>query len=57
MKNPSPPSTIARVIVRALTSKHPKTRYVAGKGAKPLLLLKHLISDKIYDAIMRKLIK
>lgn len=57
MKQPSHPRVIASVIYKAIRSKNPKTRYVAGSGAKPLLFLKKLISDKVYDAIMRRMVE
>ena len=52
----SPPSVIADTIFKAVRAKHPKTRYAAGKYAKPLLLLRRLISDRMYDRIMAKLL-
>lgn len=56
IKNPSHPQVIAKVIVRAISTKNPKTRYAAGAHAKPLLFLKKLITDKMYDSVMRKMI-
>ncbi len=52
----SPPSVIADTIHKAIRAKHPKTRYIAGKYAKPLLLIRRLISDRMYDRIMAKLL-
>ena len=48
----SPPSVIADKIYKAVRARHPKTRYAAGKYARPLLLLRRLISDRMYDRIM-----
>ena len=48
----SPPSVIADTIYKAVRAKHPKTRYAAGKYARPLLLIRRLISDRMYDRIM-----
>ncbi len=48
----SPPSVIADTILKAVRAKHPKTRYAAGKYAKPLLLFRRFISDRMYDRIM-----
>ena len=56
MKNPAPPEVIANSILKSLRAKSPKTRYVAGTGAKPLLWMRSLVSDKMYDKIMRKLL-
>lgn len=49
----SPPSLIADVVARALRAKRPKTRYVAGKLARPLLMMRRLFGDRVFDrAIM-----
>lgn len=52
----SPPSVIADTIGKALRAKRPKTRYAAGKYARLLLLIRRLISDRMYDRIMAKLL-
>lgn len=49
----SAPELIANTIVKAVTTDQPKTRYVAGLGAKPLLLLRHLLSDRLFDRLIR----
>ena len=56
MKNPAPPELIARIIVKSITVKRPKTRYVAGTGAKPLLFSRKILPDRWFDGIMRKMI-
>jgi len=56
IKSPSHPKVIARTIMKAISTQNPKTRYVAGSGAKPLLFLRSIISDKCYDRIMRKMV-
>lgn len=48
----SDPEVIARVIEQALTARRPRTRYAAGAGARPLLLLRGLVSDRLFDALM-----
>ena len=45
----SPPSVIADVIAKAIRSEHPKTRYVAGKMAKPVMFMRKLVGDKLFD--------
>jgi short-subunit dehydrogenase len=45
----SPPTVIAEVISKAVKSKKPKTRYVAGKLAKPLMFMRKWLGDRIYD--------
>lgn len=45
----SPPSVIADVVSKAISSNKPKTRYVAGKMAKMLLFVRKVGGDKVYD--------
>jgi NAD(P)-dependent dehydrogenase (short-subunit alcohol dehydrogenase family) len=51
----TPPAVVAEVIVKALTTKSPKTRYVVAAGAKPLLFLRRILSDRGFDWVMRVL--
>lgn len=53
----SKPIVIARVIKRAIDAKRPKTRYAAGSGAKPILFLRWLLSDRMMDRLMMGLIR
>ncbi|MCB0706774.1 MAG: oxidoreductase [Saprospiraceae bacterium] len=46
----SPSSVIAKVMSKAINSKRPKTRYVAGKMAKPLMFIRKYFGDRIFDA-------
>lgn len=48
----SEPEVIARAIERALTAPRPRTRYAVGGGAKPLLLVRRLVSDRMFDWMM-----
>jgi short-subunit dehydrogenase len=50
---PSPPSVVARTIVKAVEARKPKTRYATGGGAKSILFLRRILSDRYFDAIMR----
>ena len=50
--NASDPSVIAKVVSQAVKAKKPKTRYAAGKFAKPLLLMRKWFSDRIFDKII-----
>ncbi len=47
----SRPVVIARVIKKAVDSPHPRTRYAAGGGAKPLLFLRSIVPDKLFDRL------
>lgn len=49
----SPPSVIADTISKALRADKPKTRYVKGKMAAPLLFLRRWTSDRMFDRIVK----
>ena len=48
----SPPSVITNLIDKAVHSKKPKTRYVAGAYAKPLMFMRKYLGDRIFDRIL-----
>ncbi len=50
----SPPSVITNLIVKAVHSKRPKTRYVAGAFAKPLMFMRKYLSDRMFDKILMR---
>ena len=52
-KRLSPPQIIADVIARAATAARPRTRYAIGFGAKPMIFLRRILSDRTFDAMMR----
>jgi NAD(P)-dependent dehydrogenase (short-subunit alcohol dehydrogenase family) len=54
MSRQSSPQVIADVIAKAVTAKKPKTRYVAGFGARPLITLRWLLSDRAFDALITR---
>ncbi|WP_165419818.1 hypothetical protein [Edaphobacter modestus] len=45
----SPPETLAEVVERALTDKHPQTRYLAGKDSIKLTMLARVLPEKLLD--------
>jgi short-subunit dehydrogenase len=47
----SEPIVIAKTIAKAINSNNPKTRYAVGGGAKLLLFVRHILSDKLFDKI------
>jgi len=53
----STPDVIGSVISKALKAKRPKTRYTAGANAKPIIFLRWLLSDKIFDKTMLMMMK
>ena len=52
----SPPSVIADTIVKALSARRPKTRYVAGKLAKPILFARRWASDRMFDRLIGSMV-
>lgn len=52
----SPPSVIAMTVSKALKSRNPKTRYAAGKLAKPLIFIRKWFGDRVFDkAVMSQM--
>ena len=49
----SPPETVAATIGKALRARRPRTRYATGGGARTILLLRRLLGDRGFDALMR----
>ncbi len=47
------PSVVAKTIVRAVLARKPKTRYAPGSGAKMMMFMRRILSDRAFDAIMR----
>jgi NAD(P)-dependent dehydrogenase (short-subunit alcohol dehydrogenase family) len=52
-KRQSPPQLIADTIAKAVGARRPKTRYAVGFGAKPMIFLRGLMSDRVFDGFMR----
>lgn len=46
------PEAVARVIVRAATARHPRTRYLVGASAHLYLGLRRLVTDRMWDRLM-----
>jgi NAD(P)-dependent dehydrogenase (short-subunit alcohol dehydrogenase family) len=53
----SPPTVIAEVISKAISSRRPKTRYVKGKLAKPLLFVRRYFSDRFFQKQVMRMVK
>jgi len=49
----SPPTVVADAVWQAVTARKPKTRYLMGGGAKLLVGLRWLLSDRAFDRVMR----
>jgi NAD(P)-dependent dehydrogenase (short-subunit alcohol dehydrogenase family) len=46
------PSVIARTVSMAVKAKKTRTRYVAGKYAKPMILIRKWLGDRIFDRVI-----
>jgi short-subunit dehydrogenase len=53
----SPPSVISKLISKAVNSKNPKTRYRAGKFAKPMVFIRTYFGDRIFDKAVMSQVK
>lgn len=50
------PEKIASVIDRAVRAKHPKTRYLKGRGARMSVFMKWLLPDRTFDKLYRHIL-
>jgi len=50
---PSPPEVVARTIVGAALAGRPATRYASGRNARMLLFLRRVLSDRMFDRVVR----
>jgi hypothetical protein len=50
----SPPSLVAAVILEAVAARKPRTRYAVGFGAKPMLILRRWLSDRMFDRLVKR---
>jgi NADP-dependent 3-hydroxy acid dehydrogenase YdfG len=51
----SPPTVVAKTIVRAVNARRPKTRYATGGGARTILFLRAILPDRMFDRLMRRI--
>ena len=56
-KNAVEPIVIAKLIKKGMEAKHPKTRYIGGTMAKPMLYLRKILSDKMFDKMVMSQMK
>lgn len=56
-KNASEPIVIAKLIKKGIESNCPKTRYVGAAGAKMMLFLRRVLSDKVFDKMVMSQMK
>ncbi|GHF55245.1 NAD(P)-dependent dehydrogenase (short-subunit alcohol dehydrogenase family) [Deinococcus metalli] len=48
----SKPDVVAGAISRAVTARRPRTRYVAGSLARPLMFIRKHLGDRVYDRVI-----
>jgi NAD(P)-dependent dehydrogenase (short-subunit alcohol dehydrogenase family) len=53
----SPASVVAHTISNAVRAKSPKTRYVVGKYARPLLFMRRWLGDRAFDTVIMSQVK
>lgn len=53
----SPSSVITKLVVKAIEARKPKTRYVAGAMAKPLMFVRKWFGDRFFDTIIMSQVK
>jgi NADP-dependent 3-hydroxy acid dehydrogenase YdfG len=51
----SPPTVVAKTVVRAVGARRPKTRYATGGGARTILFLRTILPDRMFDRLMRRI--
>lgn len=56
-KNDSDPLVIAKLIRTGIEAKNPKTRYIGGKMAKPMLFMRKVLPDKLFDRMLMRQMK
>lgn len=56
-KNASDPLVIAKLIREGIEARRPKTRYIGGKMAKPMLFMRKVLSDKLFDRMIMRQMK
>jgi NAD(P)-dependent dehydrogenase (short-subunit alcohol dehydrogenase family) len=53
----SPPSVIAETILEAVAARRPRTRYVAGSLARPLILARRYLGDRVFDRVVSMMVR
>ncbi|MBP84289.1 MAG: short-chain dehydrogenase/reductase [Verrucomicrobiales bacterium] len=53
----SHPGVISKLMIKAIEASNPKTRYADGKWARLLLFMRHWLSDRAFDGIIKRMIR
>ena len=56
-KNSVEAVVIAKLIKKGIEATHPKTRYIGGAMAKPMLFMRKILSDKLFDKMLMSQMK
>jgi short-subunit dehydrogenase len=56
-KKQASPKVITDLVMKALRAKKPKTRYSAGTAAKPMLFMRKILSDRMFDNLFYLMMK
>jgi short-subunit dehydrogenase len=51
------PKVVAKTILKAVLSRNPKTKYATGSGSTIVLLMRKILSDKLFDKMMLSMMK
>jgi NAD(P)-dependent dehydrogenase (short-subunit alcohol dehydrogenase family) len=51
-----PPERVARTIERALTARRMKARYLVGRDARGMVLMRRGLSDAVFDRVLRRVL-
>ena len=46
------PGVIADIVSKAVKARRPRTRYVAGKYAKPMIMIRNWFGDRVFDRVI-----
>lgn len=53
----SPPSVISKTVQKIIHAKKPKTRYLVGKMAKPMVFIRKWFGDRVFDRMVMGMFK
>ncbi len=53
----SSPELIANTVLKAIEARKPKTRYLVGYLAKPLVIMRRLLGDRLFDRVIMSQVK
>jgi NAD(P)-dependent dehydrogenase (short-subunit alcohol dehydrogenase family) len=53
----SPPRVVADAVARAVTARRPRTRYLVGQAARPIVAARKLLPDRAFDRLLTAVYK